>query len=125
MKRVPGSNVGHARDSSAPACADGRITALPVWQSIQDVLPGGAWPPSSQCDLVWRVTTADQERCWSPPSGAKLPTHLGYEKHDPAGAGSGNSRKSVRSKTVQTEVGPVEIEVPSTDWTASSCRSSR
>lgn len=38
--------------------------------------------------------------------------HLGYEKHDPAGAGSGNSRNSVRSKTVLTDVGPVEIEVP-------------
>ncbi|RAJ46971.1 transposase-like protein [Kitasatospora sp. SolWspMP-SS2h] len=38
--------------------------------------------------------------------------HLGYEKHDPAGAGSGNSRNGVRSKTVLTEVGPVEIDVP-------------
>jgi transposase-like protein len=38
--------------------------------------------------------------------------HLGYEKHDPAGDGSGNSRNGTRSKTVLTEVGPVEIEVP-------------
>jgi len=42
----------------------------------------------------------------------EITDHLGYEKHDPAGAGSGNSRKSVRSTTVLTEVGPVEIEVP-------------
>ncbi|SCD40031.1 Transposase, Mutator family [Streptomyces sp. DvalAA-14] len=38
--------------------------------------------------------------------------HLGYEKHGPAGAGSGKSRNGVRAKTVLTEVGPVEIEVP-------------
>src|ERR671937_550604 len=39
--------------------------------------------------------------------------HLGYEKHDPAGAGSGNIRNGTRSKTVLTEhSGPVDIEVP-------------
>jgi transposase-like protein len=38
--------------------------------------------------------------------------HLGYEKHDPAGRNSGNSRNGTRSKTVLTEIGPVEIEVP-------------
>nr|BFD96514.1 IS256 family transposase [Kitasatospora sp. Xyl93] len=42
----------------------------------------------------------------------EMTDHLGYEKHDPAGAGSGNSRNGVRSKTVLTEVGPVAIEVP-------------
>ncbi|MFF3075483.1 IS256 family transposase [Kitasatospora sp. NPDC057904] len=42
----------------------------------------------------------------------EITDHLGYEKHDPAGAGSGNSRNGVRSKTVVTDVGPVEIDVP-------------
>ncbi|KJS52123.1 transposase, partial [Streptomyces rubellomurinus subsp. indigoferus] len=42
----------------------------------------------------------------------EMTDHLGYEKHDPAGSGSGNSRNGTRSKTVLTEVGPVEIEVP-------------
>lgn len=42
----------------------------------------------------------------------EITDHLGYEKHDPAGAGSGNSRNGVRPKTVLTDVGPVEIEVP-------------
>ncbi|MFE3873998.1 IS256 family transposase [Kitasatospora sp. NPDC059146] len=42
----------------------------------------------------------------------EMTDHLGYEKHDPAGAGSGNSRNGIRSKTVLTEVGPVEIDVP-------------
>ncbi|MDX3358030.1 IS256 family transposase [Streptomyces sp. ME01-24h] len=42
----------------------------------------------------------------------EITDHLGYDKHDPAGAGSGNSRNGVRSKTVLTDVGPVEIAVP-------------
>ncbi len=43
---------------------------------------------------------------------AEMTEHLGYDKHDPAGRGSGNSRNGSRSKTVFTEIGPVEIEVP-------------
>ncbi len=33
-------------------------------------------------------------------------------KHDPAGHNSGNSRNGTRAKTVLTEIGPVEIEIP-------------
>jgi putative transposase len=43
---------------------------------------------------------------------AEMTEHLGYDKHDPAGRGSGNSRNGTRAKTVFTEIGPVEIEVP-------------
>jgi putative transposase len=43
---------------------------------------------------------------------AEMSEHLGYDKHDPAGPGSGNSRNGTRAKTVFTEIGPVEIEVP-------------
>ena len=43
----------------------------------------------------------------------EMTEHLGYEKHDPAGAGSGNIRNGTRAKTVLTEAsGQVEIEVP-------------
>jgi transposase-like protein len=42
----------------------------------------------------------------------EITDHLGYGKHDPAGDGSGNSRNGTRSKTVLTEIGPVEIDVP-------------
>ncbi|MFI6408723.1 IS256 family transposase [Streptomyces sp. NPDC050548] len=38
--------------------------------------------------------------------------HLGYDKHDPAGKDGGNSRNGTRSKTVLTDIGPVEIDVP-------------
>jgi transposase-like protein len=43
----------------------------------------------------------------------EMTEHLGYEKHDPAGAGTGNIRNGTRSKTVLTEAsGQVEIDVP-------------
>lgn len=38
--------------------------------------------------------------------------HLGYDRHDPAGKNGGNSRNGKRSKTVVTDVRPVQIEVP-------------
>jgi transposase-like protein len=44
--------------------------------------------------------------------GAELTEHLGYEKGDPAGRGSGNNRNGVSSKTVLTDDGEVEIAVP-------------
>jgi len=44
--------------------------------------------------------------------GAELTEHLGYEPNDPAGRGSGNSRNGTTLKTVQTDIGPVTIEVP-------------
>src|SRR4051795_8027422 len=43
----------------------------------------------------------------------EMTEHLGYEKHDPAGAGMGNIRNGTRANTVLTEhSGPVGIEVP-------------
>jgi transposase-like protein len=38
--------------------------------------------------------------------------HLGDSKHAVEGRNLGNSRNSTRSKTIITEIGPVEIEVP-------------
>ena len=43
---------------------------------------------------------------------AELSEHLGYDRHDPTGRNGGNSRNGTRAKTVLTEVGPVQIEVP-------------
>lgn len=42
----------------------------------------------------------------------EITDHLGYEAHDPAGRDGKNSRNGHRSKTVLTEAGPVEVEVP-------------
>ena len=44
--------------------------------------------------------------------GAELTEHLGYEKGDPAGRGSGNNRNGVSSKTILTSDGEIDISVP-------------
>src|SRR5690348_14177453 len=44
--------------------------------------------------------------------GAELTEHLGYEKGDPAGRGSGNSRNGTSAKTILTEDGEIDIAVP-------------
>ncbi len=43
---------------------------------------------------------------------AELSDHLGYEKGDPAGRGTGNSRNGYSDKTVLSEDGEIDIAVP-------------
>ena len=43
---------------------------------------------------------------------AEMEEHLGYEKHSAAGNGSGNSRNGYGTKTLKTELGETEIQVP-------------
>ena len=43
---------------------------------------------------------------------AEMTHELGYERGDPAGSGSGNSRNGTSQKTISTPNGPVTIEVP-------------
>jgi putative transposase len=68
-------------------------------QNIELVGPGG---------LLGQLTKSVLETALNEEIGE----HLGYEKHDRAGRNSGNSRNGTRAKTVLTEIGPVEIEVP-------------
>jgi transposase-like protein len=42
----------------------------------------------------------------------EIDDHLGYAKHDAAGRNGGDSRNGKRSKTLLTEAGPIEIDVP-------------
>src|SRR6478752_3681574 len=58
--------------------------------------------------LLSQVTKAVLERAL----GEELTAHLGYEKHDPAGRGSGNSRNGSTPKRLLTDVGAVDLEVP-------------
>ncbi len=44
--------------------------------------------------------------------GAELTHHLGYEKGDPAGQGSGNSRNGHSAKTVLGEDGEIDLAIP-------------
>ncbi|MGW5256662.1 IS256 family transposase [Streptomyces sp. NPDC004012] len=58
--------------------------------------------------LLTEVTRAVLERALE----AEMTEHLGYEKHDPAGRGSGNSRNGTSPKTVLTDAGAVTVAVP-------------
>jgi putative transposase len=58
--------------------------------------------------LLSQVTKVVLERALA----EEMTEHLGYEKHDPAGRGSGNSRNGSTSKRLLTEVGAVELDVP-------------
>jgi putative transposase len=42
----------------------------------------------------------------------ELTDHLGYEKRDPAGRGSPNMRNGSTPKTIQSEVGPLPLDIP-------------
>jgi putative transposase len=61
--------------------------------------PGGLRP---------QVTKAVLERALA----EEMTGHLGYETHDPAVRGSGNSRNCTTPKTALTDVGAVDLAVP-------------
>lgn len=58
--------------------------------------------------LLKQLTKALVERAMN----AELTHHLGYEKHDPSGRGSGNSRNGTSRKKLKGDFGEAEIEVP-------------
>src|SRR5499427_3760219 len=58
--------------------------------------------------LLSQVAKAVLERALA----EEMTGHLGYDKHDPAGRGSGNSRNGTTGKTVLTDIGAVDLAVP-------------
>ena len=58
--------------------------------------------------LLKQLTKALLERALS----AELTEHVGYDKHDPAGYNSGNSRNGSSKKKLKGEFGEIELETP-------------
>jgi putative transposase len=58
--------------------------------------------------LLKQLTKALLERALN----AELTEHVGYEKHDPAGYHSGNSRNGVTKKKLKGDFGEMELETP-------------
>jgi len=58
--------------------------------------------------LLKQLTKALLERVMQ----AELTDHLGYEKHDPAGYNSGNSRNGKTRKKLKGDFGEIELETP-------------
>lgn len=78
---------------------------------LDQILAGGSLKPedlAGEDGLFRRLKKALLERAL----GAELTHHLGYEKGDPGGRGSGNSRNGTSSKTLLTDDGEIAIEVP-------------
>ncbi len=58
--------------------------------------------------LLSQVTKAVLERAL----GEEMSQYLGYDKHDPAGRGSGNSRNGSSGKRLLTDIGGIDLDVP-------------
>ena len=58
--------------------------------------------------LLKQLTKAVLERALQ----AELTEHVGYEKHDPAGNHSGNSRNGTTKKNLKGDFGEIELETP-------------
>jgi putative transposase len=112
---------GVASSREAPG-APGRPEGLPVTareavdkmvragflDELMDQVDGGGLQLTGEGgflpEMVKRVLEAGLE--------AERTDHLGYEKHDRAGDGSGNSRNGYTAKRLGTEVGDIDLAVP-------------
>jgi putative transposase len=84
---------------------------MPFAPEVLDQLLEGCQTPEQMFGadgLLQQLTKALLERSLQ----AELTHHLGYEKHDPAGHNSGNSRNGTSSKTIKGKRGQMQIEVP-------------
>ena len=100
--------------SMVPRKHDGDRPASPplIDEELADQLLGKAQAEGVELlgpdGLLSQVTKAVLERALA----EEMTSHLGYEKHDPAGRGSGNSRNGTTAKSLLTDVGAVDLAVP-------------
>lgn len=84
---------------------------MPITSEVLDQLLKDYEKPEdllSENGLLQQLTKALVERALN----GELTHHLGYEKHDPAGNNSGNSRNGTTPKVIKGKRGQIEIEVP-------------
>jgi transposase-like protein len=105
-KKMNSSASSTSSTSSVPELSpavDAQLVAELVKRAQADGLP-----VSGEGGLLQQLTKMVLESSLQ----GEMDAHLGYPKHDPSGRNGDNSRNGKRSKTVLTEVGPVQIEVP-------------
>jgi len=66
------------------------------------------WEIVGEDGLLKQLTKAVLERALE----AEMSVHLGYDKHEPAGRGSGNSRNGSSTKSLQGDFGEIELRTP-------------
>jgi putative transposase len=89
-----------ARQSKEPSEVDRLLDQLLKGLSPEEVLGRGGLLEDLKKRLVERALRAEMTH------------HLGYEKHAPEGRKSGNSRNGETRKSILTDTGKIEIEVP-------------
>src|SRR5215475_12164131 len=108
---------GHVMSDTAmvprkPVGGDGPARGPLVDEQLADQLLGKAAAEGVELlgpdGLLSQVTKAVLERALA----EEMTGHLGYDKHDPAGRGSGNNRNGTTGKTVLTDIGAVDLAVP-------------
>src|SRR5215467_14952659 len=75
---------------------------------IDELLREGGRTADDVNGLLKQLTKAVLERALQ----GELTEHLGYDKHNPAGHNSGNSRNGVTRKKLKGEFGEIELETP-------------
>ena len=90
-------------ESAAKRLADA-VSDEAVDRMIADAKETGTSLLDGPDGLIGQLTARIIERAL----GAEMDSHLGYEKGDPAGRGTGNSRNGHYGKTLTTQAGPVD-----------------
>lgn len=102
MTETPVNDAGSAPATDAPRPDEELVAQLVEQARSEGVDLVG--PDGLLAGLTKRVLETGLE--------VEMSQHLGYDKHAREGRNSGNSRNGTRSKTVLTEVGPVQLDVP-------------
>jgi putative transposase len=106
------THVSNNHSASDAESAAARRLAEALEPSAIDALLADAKAAGTPIDgvdgLLNQMTKAVLERALQ----TEMTHHLGYDRDDPAGAGTGNSRNGSSTKTVSTTNGPVTISVP-------------
>ncbi len=97
------TTVGQSAAGPAGAVTDEQLIAMLV-----DRARGDGLQLTGEGGLLQQLT----KRVLESALDGEITDHVGYDKNDPAGRGSGNTRNGSRTKTVLTDVGPVEVRVP-------------
>jgi hypothetical protein len=92
-------SVDHGVSDAGMAMLAERLVATARAQGVQLTGPGG---------LLTGLTKQVLETALQ----VEMADHLGYDRHDPSGNGSGNSRNGSSTKTIRTEIGEVRVDVP-------------
>src|SRR6478609_4930168 len=103
---------GHGGEPPVLGAAGNREGLDAVDEQLIDRLVGRAREGGLQLTGQGGLLAALTKRLVESALEGELTDHLGYPKHDAEGRDGGNSRNGRRSKTVLTDVGPVEIDMP-------------